>query len=973
MSFGADGICAYRFLTGQEPLPWQRRFLATLFSLPSQQPTALDLPTGLGKTSVMALWLVARASGAAVPRRLVYGVDRRAVVDQATEEAERLRDKLAADGDGPAALRAGLGVTTDRPLAISTLRGQHADNREWLADPSRPAIVVGTVDMIGSRLLFEGYGVSPRMRPVHAALLGVDSLIVLDEAHLVPPFAALVEAVTGDPALAGRAAPAATGIRVPPMRVLALSATGRARNGTDRTLGLIEADRADLWIGQRLRAPKRLRLAAGGSDKPAEQAERLAELAWSLGAGPEGPARVAVFTHSRDVAVRLIDALDKRAKPNRTSGWPGADIATELLVGARRVRERERVKAWLTEHGFLGRTADRKAPPDLPCFLVATSAGEVGIDMDADHLIGDLVPWDRMVQRLGRVNRAGRDTPAEVVVLVPDTRTEETEAARTLTLLQRLPAAPGDGDVPGEPARDASPDALRTVSLADPEAVRAASTPVPLRPALTRPVLEAWSMTSLDAHSGRPDVAPWLRGWEEEDVPRTTLVWRTHLPVDEDGNPVSDGEVGQYLEAAPAHLTEQLETRSDRVLKGLTARVETVLNRKPKASDGGEPPSVAGDAEPVGGVPSPADGEVSDSEPSMPLPPALRPDTVIGFVLDRRRRMRGVLRPIDLRKGRPQAQTRRLERLLAEATVILDARLGGLGTEGLLDDKADAPPVTADGPGVWMPDRHDGSPVVPFRVERVAGDGKGPAPRNWRMVKRFVLDEDEDGVPKTSLVVHRWKDRSSAEEDRSIAPAFQSLEAHADAAARAMRRIADDLALPEALSDRLVLAARHHDRGKAAALWQRAMGAATRPDGPFAKTDGKGGNPRLLSIGGETFRHEFASVDRAAREPAIAALSADDRDLVLHLIAAHHGYARPVIAPVDPDVPPRLARARAAEIALRFARLQDRFGPWGLAWLETLVRAADWHASREWDERAPVEGAPATGPDSPMVRTGTDG
>ena len=960
---------AFKALTGHPLLPWQERVLAAWAGPERGHPTALDLPTGLGKTSVMALWLVARASGAAVPRRLVYGVDRRAVVDQATEEAERLRARLAADGDGPAALRTGLGVTTDRPLAISTLRGQHADNREWLADPSRPAIVVGTVDMIGSRLLFEGYGVSPRMRPVHAALLGVDSLIVLDEAHLVPPFAALVEAVAGDPALVGRATPAATGIRVPPMRVLALSATGRARNGTDRTLGLIEADRADLWIGQRLRAPKRLRLAAGGSDKPAEQAERLAELAWSLGAGPEGPARVAVFTHSRDVAVRLIDALDKRAKPNRTSGWPGADIATELLVGARRVRERERVKAWLTEHGFLGRTADRKAPPDLPCFLVATSAGEVGIDMDADHLVGDLVPWDRMVQRLGRVNRAGRDTPAEVVVLVPDALDAETEQARTLALLQRLPAVPGDGGDGDDPARDASPGALRTLSLEDPEAVRAASTPVPLRPALTRAVLEAWSMTSLDRHAGRPDVAPWLRGWREEEV-QTTLVWRTHLPVQTDGAPLPDGDVERYVEAAPAHLTEQLETASDRVLKWLTARADAVLSHKPKTADGEEASS---DAEPVDGASAQAEGEGAEAEPPAPPPPELRPDTVIGFVLDRRRQVRGVLRPSDLRKGRPPSQTRRLERVLAEATVILDARLGGLGTEGLLDDKADAPPVTADGPDGWMQDRPDGSPVVPFRVARVAGDGKGLAPRGWRTVRRFVLDEDEDGAPTASLVVHRWKDRSSAEEDRAIAPAFQSLGAHADAAARAMRRIADDLALPEALSDHLVLAARHHDDGKAAALWQRAMGAAGRSGGPFAKTDGKGGNPRLLSIAGETFRHEFASVARAVRAPAIAALSADDRDLVLHMIAAHHGYARPVIAPVDPDVPPRLARVRAAEIALRFARLQDRFGPWGLAWLETLVRAADWHASREWDERAPVEDAPATGPDSPMVRTGTDG
>ena len=42
---------------------------------------------------------------------------------------------------------------------------QYADNREWLEDPAAPAIIVGTVDMIGSCLLFEGYGVSRGERP----------------------------------------------------------------------------------------------------------------------------------------------------------------------------------------------------------------------------------------------------------------------------------------------------------------------------------------------------------------------------------------------------------------------------------------------------------------------------------------------------------------------------------------------------------------------------------------------------------------------------------------------------------------------------------------------------------------------------------------------------------------------------------------------------------------------------------------
>ncbi|MYJ74410.1 MAG: hypothetical protein F4089_04590 [Gammaproteobacteria bacterium] len=118
---------------------------------------------------------------------------------------------------------------------------------------------------------------------------------------------------------------------------------------------------------------------------------------------------------------------------------------------------------------------------------------------------------------------------------------------------------------------------------------------------------------------------------------------------------------------------------------------------------------------------------------------------------------------------------------------------------------------------------------------------------------------------------------------------------------------------------------------------------APRDGRPYAKTSG-GGNPRLL----EGYRHEFGSLLKAGE----LELPRNTRDLILHLIAAHHGNARPTIPWAGCELgPPSLLESKAGDAAMRFARLQKRYGPWGLAWLEAIVRAADQSASRAWSNR----------------------
>jgi len=82
----------------------------------------------------------------------------------------------------------------------------------------------------------------------------------------------------------------------------------------------------------------------------------------------------------------------------------------------------------------------------------------------------------------------------------------------------------------------------------------------------------------------------------------------------------------------------------------------------------------------------------------------------------------------------------------------------------------------------------------------------------------------------------------------------------------------------------------------------------------------------------------------------LKALGPDLRDLALHLIVAHHGFGRPIISARGcEDAPPSLLLTQTREVALRFVRLQKRWGPWGLAWWEALLRAADQQASRDSD------------------------
>lgn len=848
MTFDDD----FALLTGNPPFPWQRALYGRL--LVNDIPTACDLPTGLGKTSVIALWLLALTRNPKLPRRLVYVVNRRTVVDQSTAEAERLRRRLLEPRARHLcdALEALSAVSAEHPLAISTLRGEFADNALWRRDPSRPAIIVGTVDMVGSRLLFSGYGCGFRSKPLHAGLLGQDALLVHDEAHLEPAFQSLLTAVAEEQRRSGEPRP---------LEVLALSATGRS--APDFTLG--EEDHSHAVVQRRLHAQKGLHLHAvdDRKDLPDRIAAKAAELS----------GKILVFLSSVDHAEKCAQTLRKIQRQS---------VAT--LTGTMRGAERDELVTNPVFARFLPNPGSGVKLQAGTVFLVATSAGEVGIDLSADHLVTDLPPFDALAQRLGRVNRYG-EGDAEVHVYCeklkeppkpesegeggdeeddkPGKRKDEYDYARlsTRALLSELPLRT-DG------RRDASPAALRALPR---DKCLQASTPQPGIHHVDALLFDRWSYTTITgALPGRPPVAEWLHGVAEWEPPRTTVAWRSEvawLTQEHLGRDKLDDFLADY----PLRSRETLSDVTSRVLRHL----EKVATRD-------------------------RDGVQYAWLVRHDAPAAI---VKLGELVDR--------------------YDSKTNRTLDGATVVLAPQAGGLNA-GLLDGAAEFDLAL----------RYD---LGPKETERLVHESEEEpnAPAGMRLVRsvRRGLDEDD-----ALLWWHLYANSQRADDDGSRSSRKELLlDVHLQRTEAWACRIARCLVLPESEQRALARAGRAHDLGKRRRVWQRSIRRFREP--ALAK-----GPMQPAELG--HYRHELGSL----HDGDFSGLGDGAADLALHVVAAHHGRARPHFPAVeryDPELRDDVVAALVREVPLRFERLKRRYGRWGLAWLESIVRAADVLGSEE--------------------------
>jgi CRISPR-associated endonuclease/helicase Cas3 len=686
---------------------------------------------------------------------------------------------------------------------------------------------------------------------------------------------------------------------------MALSATARAQLGAseNNSFELTDLERnppAEIpdqptepvhVVWRRLKARKALQFVSV-LDEKREMADKIASLVLEDKFRLSGRA-ILIFVQTVESVEKLFAKLDKEKQQ------------VQQLTGTLRGLERDRMADPRRSDACRIFARFLKPPkPDAPenerwridpmpgsVYLVCTSAGEVGVNISADHLVCDLTTFESMAQRFGRVNRFGDRKDTEIHIVHPEAFDEKDayDQARknTLELLKQLPG-------------DASPAALGRL---DPKARLDAFAPMPIILPVTDILFDSWAMTTIRSKlAGRPPVEPYLHGIADWQPPETHVAWRQEVGI------ITDELRERYppedlLEDYPLKPHELLRDRSDRVFKHLTAIAER---------DANQPVWLVDDF-----------GNVEQ--------------LTLAALANKENKNRINYRTIVLA---PDAGGLK-NGLLSGGTGHSDVAAYDVADEWFLDkDRSIRRRIR-----VWDDEKLDEQKKCMRLVRTIdtrpdAGDFKGEETetterRFWYWYCR-PRDTDDD-LSRTATEPIRW--------DHHTRDVTENVE-----------RIVTALNLPPNLRQAVIVAAKFHDLGKKRISWQRSIGNPN-PTNWHAKSGRDPATGRLWKpVDITTYRHEFGSLldlldDEQPHYLELRTLieSVEDmRELVLHLIAAHHGRGRPHFPAdeaFDPERPQREADTLASEVPRRFARLQRKYGRWGLAYLESLLRAADYAAS----------------------------
>lgn len=964
-----DFAAWFEQLWEREPFPWQTDLVEQVHAARAW-PGLVDLPTGTGKTSLLDIAVFLQALDAAsepserwMPRRIVSVVDRRVVVDQAAARARRIADALADPAaTGPMAITAerlrslagGLAndSVTDPPLLVATLRGAIAKDESWLRRPDVPAILSSTIDQVGSRLLFRGYGLSRGMRPIHAGLLGNDVLWLLDEVHLARPFADTLDQ------LRSHRAPRVGGM---PDRWQVVEMSATPTNAAAVTFPTTPLDpESHPLIGRRLRASKPVErdVVTVAADGPKADQQFASECAKR--------ARALVTGRARTVGV-IVNRVDTARLVHRTLREAGVD--SHLLTG--RMRPVDRDDFW-DHHQRRIKTGRSRATDDLPFVLVSTQCIEAGADLDLDAIVTEAAPLDALVQRFGRVDRLGDVTFAG--------------EPHTSVILARSSAVK-DGALPDPIYHDRLAAAWRWMDEHTVDDFGIHRLPEEGRDGL--PVVEEKAPLLLDTHldqlcqtshavSADPDVGRWLHGDKTKVAPDVQIVWRADIDDALIARAAVDDLVAQdlttRLAACPPASTESLSVSIGAARRWLAGQgspvtdVEGIELGDPEAPPAGKRPWIAwergravlrvakddrtqfttrlvpGD---VVVVPASRGGITDGTWDPLGVEPV--PD-VAAVALHLEERVDVVRFHPDLvtLAGEPWPTASDLD---AETGAERTQRIGRMlraarSTDATPRSVIDAIASARRRRALWPTGGGAGQPaslIVWAPAERTAG------------TTVWTGAPDTDATDEANVFTGR------------IAP----LGRHQKGVGTWSRRLADNLGLDPFAAD-LERAGGVHDEGKRDPRFQvilhngDELAAAAAPE-PLAKSTARQPSAvrrrqiRWQSGYPRNARHELTSLALIEADDLVG--EATDPDLVAHLVASHHGWCRPFAPPVidrDPaKVPTRDGGFVMSDHGLhgidaappeRFWSLNQRYGWYGLAWLEAVLRLGDHRQSQSEQE-----------------------
>ncbi|MFI7610678.1 type I-U CRISPR-associated helicase/endonuclease Cas3 [Nonomuraea terrae] len=936
---------------GRRPFPWQQRLVERVLT-DGRWPDVLDVPTGLGKTTMIDIAVFAAAAGVeCARRRLFFVVDRRLVVDEAYEHATALAEALT-EPRGPISASVAQALRQkddDGPaLQVTRMRGGVTWSWRWLERPDRYAVVVGTVDQIGSRLLFRGYQVGQHLRPIDAALTGTDSLIVIDEAHLAEPLIQTIRSAfaTDRPQI----------VVGPQPTVITMSATTSAVQG--QKVHRADTDEQDQTARERLAAARRLHLIQPEMTKKNADtviATTMAAWAQTLAGGAQSGRVIAVICNTVGRA-RAVHTL-----------LQGGDADVELLIGRSRPIDRE----YLLRRCYPRMKVGRSRTAGRPLIVCATQTVEVGANIDADHLVTESASLAALIQRLGRLNRLGKLTRADAVVVHDESAGVDDPVygpARQATWqwLSTL-TAPLESNELGE-GLDVSPLSLRALLDAlDPSVWQNMREPLPYMPILFGQVLDAWVRTSPIPYPD-PPVAPYLHGIDRGS-PDVAVVWRSGL-VEKDPQSWPSAII-----AMPPSTEESIEVSVHAVRRWLAGEETTA----PVADVEGMPqvdtpsPDLSSRRRQVVRCRGKDNAELVDSGDIRPGDLIVVPcewggcdeygwnPTSTSPVLD--------VADLAYRGGRPVV---RLGPAIIDAARRESPVIGRALRDLIERTRADLADDTPPGVSVY---RKEVQRIIDLLSTE---DLENPLPltRNLHALTRCTVTFTNEPACAVLLTVKggAWVGDADAWGSSVTAPGkTMTLLTHERAVANRAEEFAVNLGLGPVLVNSVRAAALWHDEGKRDPRFQamlhgrppRVLRGGTRRE-LLAKS---GLDPadraayrraRLISGYPDGMRHEALSA-RIAHLHLEAESHDVDPDLVIHLVAAHHGRSRPLLPPITDSAPEtvhiyELSAALDTSETLdwdaprRFATLNQRYGRWGLALLESIVRLADIWCSERLEE-----------------------